>query len=39
VVKDDELHGMIFFHQGDDSDFVAQRAKATKDAKRKKRRG
>jgi hypothetical protein len=25
VVKDDELHGMIFFHGGDDSEFVAKR--------------
>jgi hypothetical protein len=23
MVKDDELHGMIFFHNGDDSEFVA----------------
>jgi hypothetical protein len=27
VVKGDELHGMIFFHQGDDSEFVAKEAK------------
>jgi hypothetical protein len=27
VLKGDELHGMIFFHQGDDSGFVAKRAK------------
>jgi hypothetical protein len=28
VVKGDELHGMIFFHSaGDDSEFVATRAK------------
>jgi hypothetical protein len=26
VVKGDELHGMIFFHGGDDSKFVAKRA-------------
>src|SRR5438270_624358 len=26
VLKDDELHGMIFFHLGDDSGFVAKRA-------------
>jgi hypothetical protein len=26
VLRGDELHGMIFFHQGDDSDFVAERA-------------
>ncbi len=25
VVKGDELHGMIFFHGGDDSEFVAQK--------------
>ena len=33
VAKGDELHGMIFFHGGDDSEFVAKRAtqkKATK---------
>lgn len=34
IVKGDERHGMIFFHQGDDSEFVAR-----KEAKgRKKRR-
>ena len=33
MLKGHELHGMIFIHQGDDSEFVAQR----KDAKRKKR--
>ena len=27
VLKGDELHGMIFFHQGDDSGFVAKRVK------------
>ena len=26
VLEGDELHGMIFFHQGDDSGFVARRA-------------
>ena len=26
VVKGDELHGMIFFHEGDESEFVAKRA-------------
>jgi hypothetical protein len=26
VVKNEELHGMIFFHCGDDSEFVAKRA-------------
>ena len=30
VVKGDELHGMIFFHQGDESGFVAERAKTQK---------
>jgi len=25
VLKGDELHGMIFFHQGDDSEFVAKK--------------
>jgi hypothetical protein len=25
TVQDDELHGMIFFHEGDDSDFVAKK--------------
>ena len=25
VVKGDELHGMIFFHDGDDSEFVAKK--------------
>ena len=38
VVKGDELHGMIFFHGGDDSEFVAQRSgqppAKTKKAKR-----
>jgi hypothetical protein len=35
VVRGDELHGMIFFHGGDDSEFVAKKAKAVI---RKKRR-
>ena len=26
VLKDGRLHGMIYFHEGDDSDFVAERA-------------
>jgi hypothetical protein len=26
VLKGEELHGMIFFHGGDDSDFVAKKA-------------
>jgi hypothetical protein len=25
IVKDDELHGMIFFHGGDDSEFAAKK--------------
>ena len=33
VLKGDELHGMNFFHGGDDSVFVAKKAK---EAKRKK---
>jgi hypothetical protein len=35
VVKDDQLHGMIFFHGGDDSEFVAKRATQKKATKRK----
>ena len=36
VAKGDELHGMIFFHSaGDDSEFVATRAKEKKAPKRK----
>jgi hypothetical protein len=27
-VKDDELHGTIFFHGGDDSEFVAKKKKS-----------
>ena len=36
ILQDDELQGMIFIHQGDDSEFVATRAKSAKRAKRKK---
>ncbi len=36
MVKNDELHGTIFFHGGDDSEFVARRAYAPKAPKRKK---
>jgi hypothetical protein len=32
--KGDELHGMIFIHLGDESGFVAKRAKAQKRSKR-----
>ena len=35
VVKGDELHGMIFFHGGDDSGFVARKAGEKKRAKKK----
>ena len=35
VLKDGELHGMIFFHLGDDSGFVAQRAAGNQGRKRK----
>ena len=34
VVKGEELHGMIFFHGGDDSEFVAKGAKGKKATKR-----
>jgi hypothetical protein len=30
VVKGDELHGMTFFHQGDDSEFVAKKSDGKK---------
>ena len=35
LVKGEELHGMIYFHQGDDSEFVARRATEKKATKRK----
>jgi hypothetical protein len=35
VIKGDELHGMIFFHCGDDSGFVAKKV-TTKKASRQK---
>jgi hypothetical protein len=35
VLRGEELHGMIFFHGGDDSEFVATRAKANRAPKRK----
>ena len=35
VLKGDELHGMIFFQQGDDSEFVAKRAEGPKRKARK----
>jgi hypothetical protein len=34
VVKGEELHGMIFFHGGDESEFVAKRAIVRKRPKR-----
>jgi|SRR6516225_9875060 hypothetical protein len=35
VLKADELHGIIFFHQGDESGFVAKRVGAKKRPKGK----
>ena len=35
VLKGDELHGMIFLHGGDDSEFVAKRADGKKRKKGK----
>ena len=35
VLKDDELHGMIFFHEGDYSAFMAKRAERKKSKKTK----
>jgi hypothetical protein len=34
-LEDDDLHGMIFVHLGDESDLVAKRAKEKKATKRK----
>jgi hypothetical protein len=34
LVKGNVLHGMIFFHDGDESSFVAKRAKVPKRPKR-----
>jgi hypothetical protein len=34
-LEQDELHGMIVIHLGDESGFVAKRAKAQKQPKRK----
>lgn len=34
VVKSNELHGMIFFHGGDDSEFVAKKGKARPKSKK-----
>ena len=35
VVKGDELHGMIFFHGGDDSEFVAKWASYLRNQQRR----
>jgi hypothetical protein len=35
VLDGDQLHGMIFFHQGDESGFVARRAKSQKRPRKK----
>jgi hypothetical protein len=35
VLRGDELHGMIFFHEGDDSAFMAKRAERKKNKKAK----
>jgi hypothetical protein len=35
VVKDDELHGEFFIHEGDESELLAKRAKVTRARKRK----
>ena len=35
TLKGDELHGMIYFHEGDDSGFVAKRAPGAKGSRRK----
>ena len=38
-LEDDDLHGMIVIHLGDESDFVAKRAKAQKRSKSKRPKG
>src|SRR5262249_46073874 len=35
VLEDNDLHGMIFFHQGDESGFVARRPPKRPRSKRK----
>ncbi len=35
-LEDDDLHGMIVVHLGDESDFVAKRAKVPKRPKKRK---
>src|SRR5438067_410130 len=39
VLRDDELHGMFFIHEGDDSEWVAKKIAAPKSARRPKERG
>jgi hypothetical protein len=39
VLKGDELHGRILFHEGDDSGFVAKRAGGEKPAKARRAKG
>jgi hypothetical protein len=34
VMKGDELHGMIFFYNGDDSEFVAEKEESRETAKK-----
>lgn len=34
IVRGDELHGMIFFHGGEDSEFVATKAESWKKLKK-----
>ena len=36
VIKGDELHGKIYFHEGDDSEFVAKRIAGKKPGKKSK---
>lgn len=36
TLKGEELHGMIFFHGGDNSDFVARRPKTQQRSKKRK---
>jgi hypothetical protein len=36
VLKGDELHGMIFFHEGEESGFVAKKSAGPKKARSKK---
>ena len=38
VIRDGELHGMIFFHGGDDSEFVARKKGVTRPKASKRKR-